>query len=430
MTLAVLRLIGEELRKDRTARVIAQVPVSVATYLINEKREWLRTLEDKSEAELIVVPNENIQTPEYSIRRVRDDEMELPEQRQATYLMPTAPEVTEPGTQDRKPPPEAAAVAPLLPATSAPVAVPSAAAPAAIPAPAHGGFWSRVKKILAGEPATPATPEPTPEVTGTSAARPGRRDEGQRRDEGRRRAGRRDHARHSRYADGARRERDGRREGRDRDRGRDQPDRDHNRERGRRQEAPGERGGERLAERAGDRNGTERQAVDRQNGDRNIAEAPRQDTAGGVANSAPPQEGRSERSEGRGRGRRGRRRGRRGGGGGAREGVAPQGTTEMAAAAPDAGAASSGNGHHDTPAPQAERQAHEPAAPESRPESAESAAHESHVEPRESGGSHESVPIAHFEPSPRPESGTGSNKPYVVWSSTPQKDSGPRGPDE
>src|SRR5437773_1095128 len=61
MTLAVLRLIGEELRKDRTARVIAQVPVSVATYLINEKREWLRTLEDKSEAELIIVPNENIQ---------------------------------------------------------------------------------------------------------------------------------------------------------------------------------------------------------------------------------------------------------------------------------------------------------------------------------------------------------------------------------
>jgi len=43
MTLAVLRLIGEELRKDRTARVIAQVPVAVATYLINEKREWLRT---------------------------------------------------------------------------------------------------------------------------------------------------------------------------------------------------------------------------------------------------------------------------------------------------------------------------------------------------------------------------------------------------
>src|SRR6476659_1398980 len=108
MTLAVLRLIGEELRKDRTSRVIVQVPVDVATYLINEKREWLRTLEDKSETELFIVPNENLQTPEYSIKRVRDDEMDLPEHRQATYLMPTAPVAIEPGSaQDKKPQPEA-----------------------------------------------------------------------------------------------------------------------------------------------------------------------------------------------------------------------------------------------------------------------------------------------------------------------------------
>src|SRR5260221_14650415 len=66
LTLSVLRLIGEELRKDRTSRVIVQVPVDVATYLFNEKREWLRELEAKSEIELIIVPNENLQTPEYS----------------------------------------------------------------------------------------------------------------------------------------------------------------------------------------------------------------------------------------------------------------------------------------------------------------------------------------------------------------------------
>jgi ribonuclease E len=48
MTLAILRLIGEEARKDKTAQIVAQVPVEVATYLMNEKREWLRTLEDKS----------------------------------------------------------------------------------------------------------------------------------------------------------------------------------------------------------------------------------------------------------------------------------------------------------------------------------------------------------------------------------------------
>jgi ribonuclease E len=195
MTLAVLRLIGEELRKDRTARVIAQVPVSVATYLINEKREWLRTLEDKSEAELIIVPNENIQTPEYSIRRVRDDELELPEQRQATYLMPTAPEIAEPGTaQDRKPATEAPAVAALLPATAAPSpAPPVAAARAQPPGQAHVGFWSRVRRFLAGESAAAAA-EPAAPTGSVAQARTERRDEGPRRD------GRRDH-RHPRYAD-------------------------------------------------------------------------------------------------------------------------------------------------------------------------------------------------------------------------------------
>src|SRR5215470_8731003 len=163
MTLAILRLIGEELRKDRTSRVIAQVPVSVATYLINEKREWLRTLEDKSEAELIIVPNENIQTPEYSIRRVRHDEMEQPENRQATYLMPTAPELAEPGSaQDKKPAVEAPAVATLLPSTTAPVAAPPAAPAAAAPVAvaAGGGFWSRFKKMLAGEPRRRPPPHP------------------------------------------------------------------------------------------------------------------------------------------------------------------------------------------------------------------------------------------------------------------------------
>jgi ribonuclease E len=419
MTLAVLRLIGEELRKDRTARVIAQVPVSVATYLINEKREWLRTLEDKSEAELIIVPNENIQTPEYSIKRVRDDEMELPEQRQATYLMPTAPEVAEPGTQERKPPQEAAVVAPLMPATSAPIgAQPPAPAPAAR---AQGGFWSRFKRMLAGEPTTPQAPEPAPEVSAPRAARAPRRDDGQRRD------GRREHSRHGRYADGARRERDGRRDGRDRERGRDHGERDRNRDRSRRHEPPAERGGERAGERAAER--VNERNVDRNNGERERSapsEAPRPELAGANQGSGPSGEGRAERPEGRSRGRRGRRRGRRGGGG-AREGLA-SGTGEFPSAA---ASGASGNGAHDTPNPPADPAAQEPAR-ERRPEPAEPpAAHEHRSEPREPATPHESVPLGHFEPTPRPEPGNAPNKPYVVWSSAPsQKDAGDRGPEE
>src|SRR5271170_5800995 len=225
LTLSVLRLIGEELRKDRTTRVIVQVPVDVATYLINEKREWMRALEDKSDVDLVIVPNLNMQTPDYSIRRIRDDEMELPENRQLSYLMPTAPELVEPGSaQDQKPQVEPAAVATLLPATTAPAARTPAAARAPLadtpsPAAQPSGFWGRFKRLLAGEPAAAATPAAQPAAAAAPARTEHSRDSG-------RRDGRREPSRNSRYADGARRDRgDGRRDGRDRDRNRDNRDR-------------------------------------------------------------------------------------------------------------------------------------------------------------------------------------------------------------
>src|SRR5688572_17316572 len=145
MTLAILRLIGEEARKEKTASVIAQVPVEVATYLINEKREWLRTLEDKTEIELMIVPNPHIQSPEYSIKRVRTDEVDLPEHKQLSYKMPERPAVADPsGTKVEKPQLEPAAVIPSAPATAAPVIV-------HVPAPAaHGAQAAKVAAPPAG----------------------------------------------------------------------------------------------------------------------------------------------------------------------------------------------------------------------------------------------------------------------------------------
>jgi ribonuclease E len=424
MALAVLRLIGEELRKDRTARVIAQVPVAVATYLINEKREWLRTLEDKSETDLIIVPNENIQTPEYSIRRVRDDEMELPENKQATYLMPTAPEVVEPGTaQDKKPQPQAPAVAALLPATPAPIA---AAAPVAARTHAaaagdgqphaHEGFWTRFKRILAGEPAAPAEPQAAAAATPSGTTR---------RDDGPRRDGRRDHSRHGRYADGARRERgEGRHgDGRDRDRGRSRDGRDM-RDRDRDPRADRGRGGrDRFAERGGgERNAPSRGEPgapedNRPSGERAPVERAPMDAPAG------PGEVRADRGErGERRGRRGRRRGRRGGGG-MREGASQ--APGAPPAAPDAGAPT--NGSHAAPVvpppsfPPVDRP---------REASEQPPAREYHAEPREPTATHEAAPIAHFEPAPKPDTGASEGKPYVVWSSAPSKDVSSRGGSE
>ncbi|HXR90729.1 MAG TPA: Rne/Rng family ribonuclease [Steroidobacteraceae bacterium] len=357
MTLAILRLIGEELRKDRTSRVIAQVPVDVATYLFNEKREWLRTLEDKSEAELIIVPNEGIQTPEYSIRRVRDDEAELPENKQLSYLMPTAPTVAEPvGTKDKKPQGEAAAVATLLPSTPAPMVVrPAAPAPAPVPVEqpaASGGFFAWLKRLFGGEPAPAAVQaEPAP----AASTRSGSSSYGERRDhrDGRR-DGRRDHSRHRHADSGHRRDRgDGRERGEGRDRGdRERGDRDRNRDRGGDRDRGRDRGDQRSRDRADQRERPEqrdraeqrdrtdqRERAEQRDRNEHGGEQPprleatagqvesgassaRQDTGGDrPALSGSDRNGgagigeRREGGERGGRSRRGRRRGRRGGGG-------------------------------------------------------------------------------------------------------------------
>jgi ribonuclease E len=441
MTLAVLRLIGEELRKDRTARVIAQVPVAVATYLINEKREWLRTLEDKSEAELIIVPNEHMQTPEYSITRVRADEMDLPEHRQATYLMPAAAEVVQPGSaQDNKPHVEPAAVATLLPATSAPAA--RAPAPARAPladTPAQAappsGFWGRFKRLLAGEPAPAAAPVARP----AAAAAPARSEHSR---DGARRDGRREPSRNSRYADGARRDRgDGRRDGRDRDRNRDNRDRGRDGSRdGSRDPSRGnrDRGAERSAERGADRNSGAGRSSERAPSNREIQPGNEavQRTEALEGTPVPSQPGVAGETQGelpaRGE-RRGRRRGRRGGRGGrggAREasGASTAGSASsseqghfsgegFAASAPDsatAAPANNGNGFHDSPPAERERPVSE--APVEREHSPEA---------REPVVRAEPVPLAHFEPPPAAQPG----RPHVVWSSAPEKD-GNRGTEE
>ncbi|MEM6474311.1 MAG: Rne/Rng family ribonuclease, partial [Planctomycetota bacterium] len=79
LALAILRVLGEEARKERTSKVIAQLPVDVATYLFNEKRDWVQKLEARHGTQFILCANAAFQTPKYEIRRVRDDQVELAE---------------------------------------------------------------------------------------------------------------------------------------------------------------------------------------------------------------------------------------------------------------------------------------------------------------------------------------------------------------
>jgi ribonuclease E len=124
LALAILRLIGEESRKDRTAKIIAQLPVEVATFLINEKRQWLRALEDRAEVEIVLVPNPDMQTPNYALRRVRDDEAGLPENSSISYQMavptPLEPEAGIPVPKPAAAPPAVQVIAPSTPAPTPP----------------------------------------------------------------------------------------------------------------------------------------------------------------------------------------------------------------------------------------------------------------------------------------------------------------------
>jgi ribonuclease E len=67
LALAILRIVGEEARKERTVKVIAQLPVEVATYLLNEKRDWVQSLETRHDTQVILVANSALETPHYDV---------------------------------------------------------------------------------------------------------------------------------------------------------------------------------------------------------------------------------------------------------------------------------------------------------------------------------------------------------------------------
>jgi ribonuclease E len=94
LSLSILRLIEEEAMKDKTMKVIAQVPVEVATFLINEKRRTLNEIENRQQINVVLLPNPNMDTPYYEVQRVRtDDKSELASEAASYQLLAPPPEV-------------------------------------------------------------------------------------------------------------------------------------------------------------------------------------------------------------------------------------------------------------------------------------------------------------------------------------------------
>jgi len=74
--LHVLRIIQEEAMKDNTGEVHAQVPVDVATFLLNEKRAELFVMEERLDVNVVLIPNIHLENPHYEINRIRSDDVE------------------------------------------------------------------------------------------------------------------------------------------------------------------------------------------------------------------------------------------------------------------------------------------------------------------------------------------------------------------
>lgn len=74
LALSVLRLMEEEAIKDNTLHVQAQVPVPVATYLLNEKRRSVMHVEKHHNVKVLIIPNPHMDTPQYEVLRVKKDE--------------------------------------------------------------------------------------------------------------------------------------------------------------------------------------------------------------------------------------------------------------------------------------------------------------------------------------------------------------------
>jgi ribonuclease E len=75
LALAILRLLEEEAMKDKTARVVAQLPLEVATFLLNEKREAIKIIEQRHHVLLQLIPNAALETPHFHLLRQRFDEL-------------------------------------------------------------------------------------------------------------------------------------------------------------------------------------------------------------------------------------------------------------------------------------------------------------------------------------------------------------------
>jgi ribonuclease E len=157
LALSVLRLIEEEAMKEKTGRVLAQLPVDVSTFLLNEKRDAVNAIERRHGVVITLVPTPDMVTPHFQVRRIRFDDVPEELRDKSSYQMLPEPDVTEVISTTPEPAAiERPAVQTIRPPTPAPrVAEEPRAADSAADTLVQPGFFTRIWTSLFAGAARP-----------------------------------------------------------------------------------------------------------------------------------------------------------------------------------------------------------------------------------------------------------------------------------
>ncbi|MDP1653084.1 MAG: Rne/Rng family ribonuclease [Rhodocyclaceae bacterium] len=168
--LHILRILEEESMKENTGALHVQVPVDVATFLLNEKRVDIARIEMRHRVNLMIIPNRHLETPQHEIIRLRHDQLNLEGSAIASYEMAVKPAEEENASTaagENRAPRAEAAVKGITPDQPAPIVAPKEPPP---PAPAPNLF-TRIMSWLTGGKKEEVVAEPA-----KKAERPVRRE--------------------------------------------------------------------------------------------------------------------------------------------------------------------------------------------------------------------------------------------------------------
>ena len=162
--LHILRILQEEAMKENTAQIVGQCPVDVATFLLNEKRTEVLSIETRFKVNILLVPNRHLETPNYTVQRLKHDDLNQGEPMPPSFdlvVQPEEPDVAEQMKEEAKEPRQEAMVKGITPSQPAPIPVERpAVAPATAAAAENGGWLTKVLGWFRQKPAIATPPSP------------------------------------------------------------------------------------------------------------------------------------------------------------------------------------------------------------------------------------------------------------------------------